>query len=244
MSDHIKSQVSMKKLLTLAILCFLFYPNYSQKKVDLKGAALFGNIQARHLGPAIMSGRVIDIEGHPEDGNILYVGSAGGGVWKTSDGGITFNPIFDDYIQSIGCVAVDPTNPDKEIWVGTGEGNPRNSQSYGYGMYKSLDGGKTWSRLQITQSPRGRTIYYVEGSDGEGSCGTYILFFGSGSSSGMAYSRDDGKTWTMASEQPVFTLSFIDANTGFSGGMIYEGGNGGLYKWTGESLKGMTECKD
>ena len=191
-----KSQYNMKKILALAILCFLLQPyTNAQKTVELKGSALFGNMQARHLGPAKMSGRVIDIEGHPEDGNILYVGSAGGGVWKTSDGGVTFNPIFDDYIQSIGCVAVDPVNPDNEIWVGTGEIWTRNSVSVGDGLYKSNDGGKSWDKIGFDKSERIAAIEIDPSNNKTVYVGILGALWGDSEERGIYKSNDGGATW-------------------------------------------------
>ncbi|MEO0404808.1 MAG: hypothetical protein AAF193_08055, partial [Bacteroidota bacterium] len=111
-------------------------------------------MKARHIGPALMSGRVSDIEGHPTDSKTIYIGSAGGGVWKSEDGGVMFNSIFDDHCQSIGCVAVDPNSPDKVIWVGTGETWVRNSTSIGDGIYKSVDGGTNWKKMGLEFSDR------------------------------------------------------------------------------------------
>lgn len=115
----------------------------AQQAIPLKGKELFGDMKARHIGPALMSGRVSDIEGHPTNSKVIYIGTAGGGVWKSNDGGVMFNSIFDDYCQSIGCVTVDPNKPDNVIWVGTGETWTRNSVSVGDGIYKSNDGGNT-----------------------------------------------------------------------------------------------------
>ena len=101
-------------------------------------------MKARSIGPGGMSGRVTAIDVVLSNTDIIYVGTASGGLWKSESGGVKWEPIFDNQkAASIGDVAVDPTNPDV-IWVGTGEGNPRNSQSAGFGVYKSLDGGKTW----------------------------------------------------------------------------------------------------
>ena len=102
---------------------------YSQTLEEIDGKALFGDLTARHIGPALMSGRINDMETHPTNSRIVYAGTAGGGVWKSSDGGTTFNPIFDDYCQSIGAVALDPNDPDNTIYVGTGETWTRNSVS-------------------------------------------------------------------------------------------------------------------
>lgn len=118
------------------------------------GADLFKGMPARSIGPAGMSGRVAAIDAVIADPNVIYVGSATGGVWKSADGGITWRAIFDDQrTSSIGAVAVDQANPDV-VWVGTGEGNPRNSAGVGYGMYKSVDAGRTWSHLGLERSER------------------------------------------------------------------------------------------
>ena len=94
-----------------------------------------------------MSGRISDMENHPTDPMIIYAGSAGGGVWKSNDGGATFTPIFDEHVQSIGVVTLDPKNPDQNIWVGTGETWTRNSVSVGDGLFKSTDGGTNWKEV-------------------------------------------------------------------------------------------------
>src|SRR6266567_7111407 len=103
----------------------------------------FGAIEARHIGPAITSGRIAAIDGVNSDPRILYVGSAGGGVWKSINAGTTFKPVFDKYTQSLGAVTVDQGHPDT-VWVGTGESWTRNSVSVGTGVYKTTDAGDTW----------------------------------------------------------------------------------------------------
>ena len=114
----------------------------------------FGDMKARHIGPALMSGRVGDIEGHPTNSEIIYIGAAGGGVWKSQDAGVTFNPIFDEYCQSIGTIAVSPSDPDNTLWVGTGETWTRNSVTIGDGIYKSSDSGKSWKKMGLEKSER------------------------------------------------------------------------------------------
>src|ERR1041385_964939 len=86
-----------------ALIAFVAYEGFGQDAAA-KGKELFGDLKARHIGPALMSGRVTDLELHPTNDRIIYAGTAGGGVWKSSNGGATFNPIFDDYCQSIGAV--------------------------------------------------------------------------------------------------------------------------------------------
>jgi len=112
----------------------------------------FKGMSARSIGPAGMSGRVTAIDVVLSDPTIIYAGTASGGLWKSTSAGIHWEPIFDDQpVASIGAVAINQTVPDV-IWVGTGEGNPRNSQNSGNGIYKSLDGGRSWKHLGLEMS--------------------------------------------------------------------------------------------
>src|ERR1700731_2724750 len=108
---------------------------------------------ARNIGPAPMRGRVAAIPAVKEDGRLtVYVGAASGGVWKSSNGGTTFKPVFDkEAAQSIGAVAIDPQAP-KTIWAGTGEAWTRNSVSIGNGIYRSTDGGENWTNMGLKES--------------------------------------------------------------------------------------------
>lgn len=106
-------------------------------------------MQPRSIGPGGMSGRVTAIDVVHSNPEIMYVGTASGGLWKSSSGGVTWHPIFDKEVTaSIGAVAIQQSNP-SVIWVGTGEGNPRNSLNGGYGIYKSLDGGRSWKSMGL-----------------------------------------------------------------------------------------------
>ena len=108
-----------------------------------------GFLRARSLGPAITSGRVVDFAVHPNDRHTYYVAVASGGVWKTTNSGTTWTPIFDNEgSYSIGVVTLDPKNPNV-VWVGTGENNSQRSVAYGDGVYKSLDGGKSWANVGL-----------------------------------------------------------------------------------------------
>lgn len=119
---------------------------FSQAQSDVNSST-FGTLEARVLGPGTMSGRISAIEGvNSDNGKTLYVGTAGGGVWKTTNAGASFKPIFDKYCQSIGAIAIDQKNP-KVIYVGTGESNMRNSVSIGDGFYKSTDAGSNWVKI-------------------------------------------------------------------------------------------------
>src|SRR6266571_1089530 len=128
------------------------------------------NMQWRSIGPAIMGGRIDDFAVVEGNASTFYVGAATGGVWKTTNNGTTFEPIFDDAgSTSIGDVCVAPSDPNI-VWVGTGEGNNRQSSSWGDGVYRSLDGGKTWHNMglrdtkhisRIVIDPRDPNIVYV-----------------------------------------------------------------------------------
>jgi hypothetical protein len=113
----------------------------------------FGGLRARSIGPAAMSGRITALDAVEGDRLTVFVGSAGGGVWKSRDGGTTFKPVFDKHPQSIGAVAIDRSNPDV-VWVGTGEAWTRNSVSVGEGIYKTSDGGDNWERVGLAESER------------------------------------------------------------------------------------------
>ncbi|MGH8172617.1 MAG: WD40/YVTN/BNR-like repeat-containing protein, partial [Rhodanobacteraceae bacterium] len=119
-------------------------------------AGAISGLGARNIGSAAMSGRIAALDAVPaKDGKItLFVGAASGGVWKSTDGGTTFKSVFDKQsVQSIGAIAIDPSNHDT-IWVGTGESWTRNSVSIGDGVYKSVDGGETWTHVGLGNSER------------------------------------------------------------------------------------------
>ena len=140
----------MRKIyLSTAILALVSITALSQKKVDLEQ---FRSWTPRSIGPAGMSGRITAVDALASDPNIILLGSASGGVWKTTNGGGAWTPIFDDQpLLNIGSVAIQQNNPNV-IWVGTGEGNPRNSINLGEGMFKSIDGGRTWKRAGLEKT--------------------------------------------------------------------------------------------
>jgi photosystem II stability/assembly factor-like uncharacterized protein len=170
------------------------------------GPVLAG-LKARNIGPANMGGRVVDlaiVENNPET---FYVATAGGGVWKTTDGGTTFAPVFDDQpTLSTGSVAVCQAKPEV-VYVGTGEGNPRNSVSWGNGVYKSADGGKTWKHCGLADTRHiGRVVVHPTDPDV-----AYVAalghFWGPNKERGLYKTTDGGKTWK--------NVKFLDENTGF-----------------------------
>ena len=172
-----------------------FVPVQAQQKKVQKLGSYFGDMRARHIGPALMSGRINDLELHPTNSRIIYAGTAGGGVWKSNDGGATFNPIFDDYIQSIGAVALDPNDPDNTIYVGTGETWTRNSVSVGDGLYKSTDGGINWTKLGFDQSERIANIIVNPKNANEVYVGVLGALWSDSEERGVYKSMDGGITW-------------------------------------------------
>src|SRR5437764_5905031 len=162
----------------------------------------------RGIGPASMGGRIDDIAGVDSNPYIYYVGSATGGVWKTTNNGTTFTPIFDTYsTASIGDIAIAPSNPDI-VWVGTGEPNNRQSSSFGDGIYKSTDAGATFTRMGLADSqtiarividPKDPNVVYVA-----------VLghLFGPNKERGVFKPTDGGRTWN--------NVKYIDENTGFT----------------------------
>lgn len=118
----------------------------------------FQNLNIRNVGPANMSGRITAIDVVESNPKIMYVGAASGGVWKSENGGSAWQPVFDDQpTQNIGALAIQQNNP-SVVWVGTGEGNPRNSMNLGMGIFKSLDGGRTWKHMGLAAT---KTIHRI-----------------------------------------------------------------------------------
>ncbi|MGB0523606.1 MAG: WD40/YVTN/BNR-like repeat-containing protein [Flammeovirgaceae bacterium] len=237
--------------LMITLLLFVGLPQgaFAQAKT-LSGKALFGNMRARQIGPAVMSGRVSSIDVVASDPRTMYVGAAGGGVWKSTSAGASFSPIFDDYPQSIGKITIDQQRPDT-LWVGTGEPWPRNSVSVGNGIYRSVDAGQTWTFKGLKDSERiGDIIIHPENPDV-----VYVAVLGhlwnANEERGVYKTADGGATW-----EKIF---YLDENTGcsdldidpenpailyaamwsfrrypwfFDSGMKDHGGKSGLYKST------------
>ncbi|HEX4822979.1 MAG TPA: hypothetical protein VFV19_01565 [Candidatus Polarisedimenticolaceae bacterium] len=184
-------------------------------------AGVISGLGIRNIGSATMSGRIAAVAAtHGKDGEtIVYVGAASGGVWKSTDGGTTFTPKFDhEKVQSIGAVAIDPSDHET-IWVGTGEAWTRNSVSIGDGIYRSKDGGETWTNTGLPESERivkiaihpqdGKTVY---------ACVTGKLWSDS-TDRGVYRTKDGGTTWTQV-------LKGGNASTG-CGGMSMDAKNPG-----------------
>lgn len=134
----------MKRNLSI-LLIMLTTSLFAQTQVN---SGMFGMLEARQMGPGTMSGRITSIVGVMSDPKIIYVGTAGGGVWKSSNAGTSYKSIFDKYCQSIGAIGISPQKP-ATVYVGTGESNMRNSVSIGNGMYKTTDGGDNWKAIGL-----------------------------------------------------------------------------------------------
>ncbi len=161
-------------------------------------AGTISGLGARNIGSAAMSGRVAAIAARNEAGKTtVYVGAASGGVWRSFDGGTTFKPIFDKQpVQSIGAIAIDPSHP-KTIWVGTGESWMRNSVSVGDGIYKSTDGGETWTNMGLRDSEHiGAVLVDPKQSDTVYACVPGKLWSDS-ADRGLYKTTDGGKSWSL-----------------------------------------------
>ncbi len=229
------------KLLRAASIGLLLHsvPSWAESELN--------DLPLRSIGPAVMGGRIDVVTAHEERPSVIYIGAASGGVWKSVNMGTTWQPIFDGHeTSSIGDVAIAPSNPEI-VWVGTGEPNNRQSSSFGYGVYKSEDGGATFQRAGLERSGHiGEVV--VHPSDPR------IVFvaalgplWSSGGERGVFRTRDAGKTWErvlFANEDTGAVDLVMDPKNpdvlyaalyqrrrvpwGFSGG----GPGGGLYKTT------------
>jgi photosystem II stability/assembly factor-like uncharacterized protein len=183
-------------LATVVILLTLHAIACAQTPIKFDSETISG-LGARNIGSATMSGRIAAVDAVQEGQRLtIFVGSASGGVWKSLNGGTTFKPVFDKQsVQSIGAVAIDPRNP-KIVWVGTGEGWTRNSVSIGDGVYKSTDGGDTWTNMGLRNSERIAKILVDPNSDDT----VYVCVPGKlwsdSDERGLYKTSDGGKNWT------------------------------------------------
>jgi photosystem II stability/assembly factor-like uncharacterized protein len=167
----------------------------------------FSGLLARPIGPAVMGGRIADIAAVAEGQRLtIYVGAAGGGVWRSVDGGTTFKPVFDkEPTQSIGSIAIDPSHP-KTVWVGTGESWVRNSVSVGTGLYRTTDAGENWQLMGLADSEHISRVL-VDPKDGNTvyACALGHLW-NSNEERGVFKTTDGGKTWKK--------ILYVDDKTG------------------------------
>jgi hypothetical protein len=166
---------------------------------------LLKNFRFRSIGPASMGGRIDDIEVSLSNPNIIYLGYATAGIWKSVNNGTTFEPVFETYeVGSFGDLAIHPTNPDI-VYAGSGEANNRQSSTYGGGLYKTTDGGKTWRLMGLRETqtisrvvldPRNPETVYVAANGS---------LFGPNEDRGIYKSTNGGQSWTK--------VKYVDENT-------------------------------
>ncbi|MEM6522159.1 MAG: hypothetical protein AAF693_00125 [Bacteroidota bacterium] len=167
---------------------------------------LLKGMRPRSIGPAGMSGRVTAIDAQHTKPDLIYVGTASGGLWKSESGGIDWKPVFDkEKVLSIGAVAIQQSNPDV-VWAGTGEGNPRNSLNGGYGLYKSLDGGKSWKLMGLEKTRNIHRIIINKDNPDVVYVGAIGSPWGEHPERGVFKTSDGGKTWSK--------VLFVDNKTG------------------------------
>lgn len=159
-------------------------------------SGLVSPLRLRSIGPAFMSGRIVDIAVDPEIDSTWYIATAAGGAWKTTNSGTTWNPIFDSYgSYSTGCITVDPHNR-FTVWLGTGENNSQRSVGYGDGLYKSIDGGRSFKKVGLENSEHiAKVIVHPEDSDTVFVAAQGPLW-SSGGDRGLYKTTDGGKTWS------------------------------------------------
>lgn len=186
----------MKRFLLLLLLAVPIYVNGQTSDLSL-----VKNLEPRNIGPAGMSGRITAIDAVTSNPDIIYAGSASGGLWKSTSGGVTWEPIFENQpTASIGAVAIQQSNP-SVVWVGTGEGNPRNSLNGGFGIYKSFDGGKTWKNMGLENTRHIHRVI-IDPSDPNTVYAAAIGSpWGEHPERGVYRTRDGGKNW----EKVLFT---------------------------------------
>lgn len=186
-----------------------------RRPADPMSSPTFNGLKLRSIGPALTSGRVCSIAVDPTDHSRYYVGVASGGVWKTTNSGTTWAPIFDNEASySIGTITIDPKNP-FTVWVGSGENNSQRSVSYGDGVYRSDDGGRSWKNVGLKTSEHvGRIVIDPRNSDH-----VYVAAQGplwsAGGDRGLFKTTDGGKSWKNVlsiSENTGVTDVVIDAN--------------------------------
>jgi photosystem II stability/assembly factor-like uncharacterized protein len=236
----------MLRCVSAALSLVLILASASLGAQEISEAAL-ARAPWRSIGPAVMGGRIDDVAVDERNPSVIYVGAASGGLWKTTNAGTTWEPVFDRQgVSSIGDVALAPSNPDI-VWVGTGEPNQRQSSTFGDGVYKSTDGGRTWTHMGLRDTQHvGRVI--VDPVDAET---VYVAalgrLWGPNKERGVFKTTDGGRTWSntlFINEDTGFADMVIDprdrnilyaaayqrrrAPWGFNGG----GPGGGIYKTT------------
>jgi photosystem II stability/assembly factor-like uncharacterized protein len=192
----------MKKIIGFSLLVCAIN---TQAQVSVN-SAIFGMMEARALGPGTMSGRITSIDGvNSDEGKTIYIGTGGGGIWKSTNAGASYKPVFDKHCQSIGALAIDQKNP-ATVYAATGESNMRNSVSIGNGIYKTTDGGDNWNKIGLDSTEHiSRIVIHPDSTNT-----IYVAapgpLWSNSKHRGLYKSTDGGETW-----QKIF---YIDEQTG------------------------------
>lgn len=197
----------MRKPIYIILFLCLFVGNssYGQEKRDSIKPDWYSSLQFRSIGPAVTSGRIADFAVNPKNPSEYYVAVASGGVWKTTNKGTTYKPIFDGQgSYSIGCVVLDPSNP-STVWVGTGENNNQRSVAYGDGVYKSTDGGRSWKNMGLKTSEHIANIVIHPDNPNIVYVAAYGPVWNEGGERGVYKSTDGGNTWTCVKSVSKYT---------------------------------------
>lgn len=191
------------KYTTLSVFSFLLVIAVSAQKLDMEKVK---GMKPRSIGPAGMSGRITSIDAVVSNPDIIYAGAASGGLWKTTSAGINWEPVFDkEATLAIGAIAIQQDNP-AVLWAGTGEGNPRNSLNGGYGIYKSLDAGKTWKLMGLEKTRHIHRIVIDPKNPNTVYVGAIGSPWGEHPERGVYKTTDGGATWKR--------VLFVDDKTG------------------------------
>jgi photosystem II stability/assembly factor-like uncharacterized protein len=193
----------------LILLIYLSFSSLGLSAVTSQAAIdpdLLEGLSARTLGPAAVSGRISAIDVVSSNPNHIVIGAATGGVWISENGGLNWTPVFDDQaVASIGAVAINQASPDV-IWVGTGEGNTRNSTSIGGGMFKSIDGGKHWRRIGLENTERINRIALHPDNPDIAYAAALGSLWGENEDRGIFRTTDGGDSWEK--------ILYLDSKTG------------------------------
>ena len=207
----------MIKYISASLIAIFSLQSMAQKKITTKDSSLLNpsvvsGLNFRLVGPSLTSGRVADIAIDINNTNVWYVAAASGGVWKTTNHGTTFNPIFDNYGSfSIGCVKLAPSDANT-VWVGTGENNNQRSVAYGDGIYKSTDGGKSFKNMGLKNSEHIGNIVIHPTDENTLWVAAYGPLWKSGGERGIYKTTNGGKNWER--------VLYISEETGFAEIMI------------------------
>src|SRR4030066_1857195 len=181
-------------IIFVSFLSFIFSFGIAEAQTVKLTPSFFGSMEAREIGPAVMSGRITTLYAFNDDARLVYVGAASGGLWKSTNGGTTFKEVFKDHVQTIGAVTLNQQNKEN-VWVGTGESRTRNSISIGNGIYKTINGGDKWEHLGLEKTEHIAKILINPHTTDE----VYVAALGDvwapNEDRGVFKTIDGGKTW-------------------------------------------------